>query len=83
MKYQFKGIIRGVVSELQHVGYEKAAVESYEADDLHDLLKELLLDEWIFILKVNNRRIKNPFAYIKKKGLDPEYYTRAHYDAHG
>lgn len=81
MKYELKGIIRGAVSELQHEGFNKVAIEHFESDNLHDLLEELLLDEWIFILKVNGRRIKNPLLYIRQKGLDPDYYTRAHCDA--
>lgn len=81
MKYTFKGVVRGAYSYWQSFGLNETAVHSFNADSLHELLVGLAIDEWIFVLQVNGRRIKNPVAYIKRQGLDPYNYTRAAADA--
>lgn len=81
MKYQFKGIVRGAFSGYQAVGLEEPAVMSYEGNDLHDMLYGLALDEWLGVLKVNGRKIKDIMSYIKRQGLNPHDYMR--YDADG
>lgn len=83
MKYTFKGIVRGSFSEYQADGLEDEVpvVEIFLSDSLHDLIAGLAIDEWIFVLKVNGRRVKNPYAYIKRQGLDPYNYIRAAADA--
>ena len=75
MKYQLKGIIRGSFSEFQAEGIEESAVINYVGDTLHEVLEGLALDEWIFILRVNGRRIKDVLTYIKRRGLEPKEFV--------
>lgn len=72
----FKGIVKGAFSKYQADGLEEAPVMSFEGNSLHEVLRGLAIDEWVFILKVNGRRIKNVLSYIKRQGLNPEDYTR-------
>lgn len=76
MKIMFKGIVKGAFSEYQASGIEEAPVIKFEGNSLHEVLHGLAIDEWTFILKVNGRRIKDVFSYIKRHGLNPEDYTR-------
>lgn len=71
-----KGIVRGTFSYLQSVCPEEPAVLEFKGETLHEVVNGLVLDEWIFTLKVNGRRIKNPFQYIKRSGLNPVDYMR-------
>ncbi|MEC0231157.1 hypothetical protein [Paenibacillus alba] len=72
-----KGIVRGTFSQFQPYCPEEPAVMKFEGTSLSDVIQGLVLDEWIFTLKVNGRRIKNPFQYIKRSGLNPIEYMRA------
>lgn len=75
-KVEFKGIVKGAFSKYQAVGYEEAAVMRFEGETIEETCWGLALEEWTFILKVNGKRIKDVFAYIKRKGLDIADYTR-------
>lgn len=82
MKIEFKGIVRGSYSDTQKYAEsegwadELSVMYRFVGNSLHDILKELLIDQWIFILKVNGKRIKEPLEYIKRKGLNPADYMR-------
>jgi hypothetical protein len=69
MKVKFKGIIRGVYSELQREFPSEPAVLVYEGDTLEDVVVGLVLSEWIYALYVNGKRIANPERYLKRKGI--------------
>lgn len=72
----FKGIVKGLFSFNQTCGYEESPVMQFEGNSLHEVIDGLVIDEWSFVLKVNGRRIKNPFNYIKRSGLNPMDYMR-------
>lgn len=80
MKVEFKGIVRGSYSYYQYFAekYNEplASVMKFVGNDLESVLKGLAIEEWIFILKVNGKRIKDPFEYIKRKGLQLSDYMR-------
>lgn len=76
MKYEFKGIVRGSFSNYQACGLTEGPLHIFKGDDLDEILSGLAIDEFIFILKSNGRRIKNPWLYIKRQGLDIKNYTR-------
>lgn len=82
MKVEFKGIVRGNFSmyqkEAESEGWSNELPASYRfaGTSIHEVLNGLCIEEWIFILKVNGKRIKNPFEYIKNKGLDIADFMR-------
>ena len=76
MKYQLKGIVRGTFSQYQTFGYAENPVVTLSSNDLHEMLDGLALDEFVFVIKVNGRRIKDPVRYIKRLGLNFRNYTR-------
>ncbi|MFJ2042188.1 hypothetical protein ACIOBL_01220 [Paenibacillus taichungensis] len=76
MKYEFKGIVRGTFSQYQTFGCVENPVVSFSSNDLHEMLDGLAIDEFIFVIKVNGRRIKDPIRYIKRLGLNFRNYTR-------
>jgi hypothetical protein len=71
MKVSFKGIVRGAYSDYQHGmdDSENLSVMKFSGSSLEEALKGLVLPEWIFILKVNGRRISDPVKYLKLKGV--------------
>ena len=75
-KVEFKGIVKGAFSKYQSAGCETEAVMCFEGSSVEEACWGLALEEWTFILKVNGKRIKDVFAYIKRKGLDVADYTR-------
>lgn len=82
MQIEFKGIVRGAYSKCQpdaeKDGWasDNPGVYRFVGDSLHEILNGLAIEEWIFILKVNGKRIKDPLEYIKRKGLNPADYMR-------
>lgn len=72
-----KGIVKGAYSYYQGGCCEEHPVMQFTGSTLEEVINGLVLDEWIFTLKVNGRRIKNPFQYIKRSGLNPMDYVRA------
>ncbi|WP_145333298.1 hypothetical protein [Paenibacillus xylanexedens] len=76
MKYEFKGIVRGTFSQYQTFGCVENPVVVLSSNDLHEMLDGLALDEFVFVLKTNGRRIKDPVRYINRLGLNFRNYTR-------
>jgi hypothetical protein len=70
-KFVFKGIIRGTFSQHQALLEEAKApaIMTFVGKTLTEAVSGLALLEWMYVLKVNNRRIVNPERYLKRKGI--------------
>lgn len=82
MKVEFKGIVRGAYSQFQQDAEKDGWAESnlsvfsFIGTSVNEILDGLAIDEWIFVIKVNGKRIKDPFDYIQRKGLILANYMR-------
>jgi hypothetical protein len=71
MKVQLKGIVRGTYSDMQEAFEEtnEPAVLVATGKSLEEVVVGLALPEWIYVLKVNGKRIVDPVRYLKRKGI--------------
>lgn len=75
-KVQFKGIIRGIYSEYEREELPAPSILVFEGETLEEVIGGLVLDEWIFVLRVSGKRIANPKRYLKTKHINPSLYMR-------
>lgn len=80
MKVEFKGIVRGAFSNYQLAsemfGERTPCFYQFVGSSVEQVLSELCIEEWIFVLKVNGKRVKNPIDYFKRKGLNLANFMR-------
>jgi hypothetical protein len=81
-KVEFKGIVRGGFSQFQQVSEAEGwadknpSVFEFVGESIESVLQGLCIEEWIFTLKVNGKRIKSPIEYIRRKGLNVADFMR-------